>query len=97
VYSAKRFIGRRFEEVENETGRVPDKISKGKNGTTTIAERGTTEITTMGNTCASCHTMADPQWDFVCNTYGEAGAGDCGFDLMSGQLDAPIANDPRCD
>ena len=31
VFSAKRFIGRRFREVESEQGRVPFKIVKGKN------------------------------------------------------------------
>jgi molecular chaperone DnaK len=32
VYSAKRFIGRRFDEVDNETKRVPYHVLKGKNG-----------------------------------------------------------------
>src|SRR6187401_2683349 len=40
VYSAKRFIGRRFEEVESETKRVPYKVSKGKNGDANIEVRG---------------------------------------------------------
>ncbi len=72
-------------------------LTLGQDGTTTIMNRGTTEISTMGSTCASCHSMADPQWDFVCNTYGESGAGNCGFDFGPQQLDPPIANDPRCD
>jgi molecular chaperone DnaK len=32
VYSAKRYIGRRFEEVEQETKRVPYKVLRGKSG-----------------------------------------------------------------
>jgi molecular chaperone DnaK len=40
VYSAKRFIGRRFAEVEAETGRFPYKLSKGKNGDAWIEIRG---------------------------------------------------------
>ena len=32
VYSSKRFIGRRFEEVERDTSRVPYKVVKGDNG-----------------------------------------------------------------
>jgi molecular chaperone DnaK len=40
VYSSKRFIGRRFEEVEKETSRVPYKVVKGKNGDAWIEARG---------------------------------------------------------
>jgi len=40
VYSAKRFIGRRFEEGEKESGRVPFKVVKGKNGDAWIEARG---------------------------------------------------------
>src|ERR1051325_8494819 len=40
VYSAKRYIGRRFEEVESETKRVPYKVLKGKNGDACIEVRG---------------------------------------------------------
>jgi molecular chaperone DnaK len=40
VYSSKRFIGRRYEEVEPETGRVPYKVSRGKNGDAWIEVRG---------------------------------------------------------
>ncbi|HEY6729330.1 MAG TPA: hypothetical protein VI197_35210 [Polyangiaceae bacterium] len=74
-------------------------LTLNQDGTTTIANRGTTDITTMGNTCASCHAKADAQWDFVCNTYGDANNNNpnCGFDLMPAQLDPPIADDPRCD
>jgi molecular chaperone DnaK len=32
VYSAKRFVGRRFDEVSEESKRVPYKVVKGKNG-----------------------------------------------------------------
>ncbi|HET9934073.1 MAG TPA: molecular chaperone DnaK [Polyangiaceae bacterium] len=40
VYSAKRFIGRRFEEGEKEASRVPYKVVKGKNGDAWIEVRG---------------------------------------------------------
>jgi molecular chaperone DnaK len=40
VYSAKRFIGRRFEEIGNETRRVPYKVVKGKNGDAWFEIRG---------------------------------------------------------
>ena len=33
IYSAKRFIGRRYEEVANETKRMPFKVVRGKNDT----------------------------------------------------------------
>jgi len=32
IYSAKRFIGRKFEEVQNETKSVPFKVLKGSDG-----------------------------------------------------------------
>jgi hypothetical protein len=65
-------------------------------GSTTILERGTTEIETMGNTCASCHSLAPDEYDFVCTTWGAPGGGDCGFDFGESQLSTAIANDPRC-
>jgi len=40
VYSAKRFIGRRFEELGDEGKRVPYKLVKGKNGDVNIDVRG---------------------------------------------------------
>ena len=40
VFSAKRFIGRRFEEVEQETKRVPYKVVRGKNGDAWFEIRG---------------------------------------------------------
>src|SRR3954466_14308714 len=40
VYSSKRYIGRRFDEVESETKRVPYKVVKGKNGDALIDVRG---------------------------------------------------------
>jgi molecular chaperone DnaK len=40
VYSSKRFIGRRFEEVTQEASRVPFKVVKGKNGDAWISARG---------------------------------------------------------
>lgn len=67
-------------------------------GTTTIAERGTTEIqTAQGETCASCHSMATDEYDFVCNTWAEhGGAGNCGFDFMDSFLEMQLATDTRC-
>lgn len=67
-------------------------------GVTTIAERGTTEIeTSMGATCVSCHSLAPDEFDFVCNTWGEEGGDNCGFDFMDSFLDQQLASDPRCD
>jgi len=40
VYSVKRLIGRRFDEVGDEVDRVPYKISKGKNGDAWVSVRG---------------------------------------------------------
>jgi len=40
VYSAKRFIGRRFEEVSEEAKRVPFKVIKGPNGDAWFEVRG---------------------------------------------------------
>jgi molecular chaperone DnaK len=40
IYSSKRFIGRRFEEVEQETKRVPYKVIKSKDGGAWIEARG---------------------------------------------------------
>jgi molecular chaperone DnaK len=40
VYSSKRFIGRRFDELGNEVKRVPYKVSKGTNGDAWIGVRG---------------------------------------------------------
>jgi len=62
----------------------------------TISQRGTTEITTMGNTCVSCHSDVAPEFDFICNTWADANNGNpnCGFDFSEQQLNA---NDPRCD
>ncbi len=40
VYSVKRFIGRRFEEIEGETKRVPFKVQKGKTGDVAVEVRG---------------------------------------------------------
>ena len=41
VYSAKRFMGRRFEEVEREASRVPFKVAKSNNGDAQFEIRGT--------------------------------------------------------
>ena len=40
VYSSKRFIGRRYDEVTKEAERVPFKVTKGKNGDANISARG---------------------------------------------------------
>ncbi len=40
VYSVKRFMGRRFEEVGDETKRVPYKVVRGSNGEVAIEIRG---------------------------------------------------------
>ena len=40
VYSSKRFMGRRFEEVQDEMKRVPFKVVKGKNGDAWFSVRG---------------------------------------------------------
>ncbi len=40
VYSAKRFIGRRFDEVGDDTKRVPYKVVSGKNGDAWVSARG---------------------------------------------------------
>src|SRR5689334_19040106 len=42
VYSAKRFIGRRFEEVADEIKRVPFKVVEGPNGDAAFEVRGKT-------------------------------------------------------
>ncbi|HEX2879851.1 MAG TPA: Hsp70 family protein, partial [Polyangiaceae bacterium] len=40
VYSSKRFIGRRFDELKNEAARVPYKVTQGQNGDAWIVARG---------------------------------------------------------
>jgi hypothetical protein len=66
-------------------------------GVTTIAERGTTEIeTSMGATCVSCHSLAPDEFDFVCNTWGDQGGDNCGFDFMDSFLAQQLATDTRC-
>src|SRR5687767_7909115 len=40
IFSAKRFIGRRFEEVSEETKRIPFKVVRGSNGEATFEVRG---------------------------------------------------------
>jgi molecular chaperone DnaK len=40
IYSAKRFIGRRYEEAQDESKRVPYKVVKGKNGEVAFDVRG---------------------------------------------------------
>jgi molecular chaperone DnaK len=40
VYSSKRFIGRRFDELKGEESRVPYKVTQGQNGDAWITARG---------------------------------------------------------
>ena len=40
IFSAKRFVGRRFEEVTEETKRVPYKVVRAKNGDSAFMEHG---------------------------------------------------------
>ncbi len=40
IYSSKRFVGRRFEEVEHERSRIPYSVVRGKNGDAWIEVRG---------------------------------------------------------
>jgi molecular chaperone DnaK len=40
IFSAKRFVGRRFEEVSEETKRVPYKVVRAKNGDSAFVVRG---------------------------------------------------------
>jgi molecular chaperone DnaK len=42
IYSSKRFMGRRFEEVQEEAKRVPFKVVKGNNGDAWFSVRGKT-------------------------------------------------------
>jgi hypothetical protein len=66
-------------------------------GMTTIANRGTTELTTsMGQTCASCHSMVSDEFDFICNTWAEQTGNSCGFDFTDSFLDMQLATDTRC-
>ncbi|HLV64463.1 MAG TPA: hypothetical protein VKY73_01565, partial [Polyangiaceae bacterium] len=75
-------------------------LQLGAQGEVTIQERGTTEIKTgMGQTCASCHSMAPEEFDFVCNTWGAAqgpNGPNCGFDFMDSFLNTQLAGDTRC-
>ncbi len=64
-------------------------------GMTTITNRGTDNVMTMGNSCPSCHSMVPDQWDFICNTWGDHG-GDCGFDFDDSFLATQLGMDTRC-
>lgn len=66
-------------------------------GQTTISERGTTELRTMGQTCASCHMKAPDDYDFICNIWGDQGSSNCGFNLNDNTLDSALAMDTRCE
>jgi hypothetical protein len=68
-------------------------LSLSPDGVTTISERGTTEIaTSMGQTCVSCHSLAAPEFDLVCNTWAEQSGGSCGFDFGDSFLDMQLAS-----
>ena len=54
VYSSKRFIGRRFEEVAEETKRVPYKVVKGKNGDAWFEVRGKDDGAARGRAPRCC-------------------------------------------
>lgn len=72
-------------------------LTLGQDGTTTIAQRGTTDVkTSMGQACVECHTNVSDEWDFVCNTWAEHASGNCGFDFMDSFLDGQLATDTRC-
>jgi len=72
-------------------------LTLGADGTTTISQRGTTEIMTMGQACATCHMKAPSEYDFVCNIWGDQGKSNCGFNLNDNTLNSALAMDTRCD
>lgn len=72
-------------------------LQLGPQGQVTIQERGTTQIkTAMGQTCVSCHSKAPDEFDFVCNTWGEKGSENCGFDFNDSFLNMQLSMDTRC-
>lgn len=66
------------------------------NGANTFVDHGP-DITTMGNTCASCHLKADEPWDFICNTSKDHGGTACAtFDFPQEMRDMTAANAAPC-
>jgi hypothetical protein len=61
-------------------------------GSTTIVSRGTTNVSNDLGTCLSCHSMAEPQFDFVC----EKGQGCDALPLSDDVFLMAQQNDPRC-
>jgi hypothetical protein len=59
---------------------------------TTINARGTTTVMNAGGTCLSCHAMAAPQWDLICEeTHG------CNpLPVTDAMIQAIQNSDPRC-
>jgi molecular chaperone DnaK len=82
VYSAKRFIGHRFDEVSDDQSRVPYKLVSGKNGDVWFEVRG--------------KQMAPPEVSAKVLQKlkkGCAGAGSRGFSTRHGGAIAPSAGD----
>jgi hypothetical protein len=72
-------------------------LSLSQAGETTIVQRGTTDVQAQGmDPCASCHSDVPDQFDFVCNTWGDQGGANCGFNFMQSFLDQQLATDTRC-
>jgi hypothetical protein len=60
---------------------------------TTILDRGTTDVENQfGGNCFGCHVLAEPQWDFVCET----GHGCETLPLTEAQIESLQNNDARC-
>ena len=53
VYSIKRFMGRRFDEVKDEIKMVPFTVERGKNGDVRVSSRRQ-ELLPAGDLRASC-------------------------------------------
>jgi len=64
----------------------------------TITARGSTNVMTMGNTCASCHTSAAGAFDFICNTSKDYGGTACdgGFDFPISMLESQENGAANC-
>lgn len=64
----------------------------------TITARGATNVMTMGNTCASCHSTADDSMDFICNTSKDYASTACdgGFDFPISMLESQENSAANC-
>ncbi|HEX2732062.1 MAG TPA: hypothetical protein VHM70_10660 [Polyangiaceae bacterium] len=71
-------------------------LSVANDGTVTITNHGATNVMTMGNTCASCHSEAPAKYDFVLNNYQFYDMVKLDFDFMDDFLQMQIDADPRC-